>query len=76
MAAVIAALDFGELGAPGVGPRQAQGHHGGLGPGVGEADLLDRGDALDQLAGQRHLRRVGRRKGSASRRLLPDRVVE
>ena len=54
--AVVAALALGDLGPAGIGAGRADRLECGLGAGIGEADLLDRGDALDDQLGEPDLR--------------------
>ena len=53
--AVVATLEARHDRTPCIGPGQSHRGHRGFGSGVGEADLVDRGDPLDQHLGQENL---------------------
>ena len=59
MKAVVAALELDKFVAVGVGARDAQRVHGGLGAGVGEAHLLHAGAHAHHALGHLDLQRVG-----------------
>ena len=61
---VVAAGELDDLRAAGEATGQPDRRHGGLGAGVDQADLLDRG-AVDDLGGQLHLTRGGRAEAGA-----------
>ena len=70
--AVVAALGLGEALLAGNGASGAEGVHGGLGAGVGEADEVEAGDALAEELGQAYLVTAGGIVDDASVELLPD----
>ncbi len=67
---MIGAFDLDDLGPLGEGARGLDRHHHALGAGIGEADLLDRGQAFDQQFRQLDLAQRRRAEGGAERNLI------
>ena len=74
VAAVVAALDFGDLALTSNGPRRPDGVQRGLGARVGEPHQIKTGYPLTQQLGQAHLVGVGGVVDDAVLHLLLDRV--
>ena len=72
---VIPALEARDLLLARVGPGEAHGEHGRLGPRVRESHHVQRGNALAQFLGELHLHRIGGRHRRATCELLRDRFT-